>query len=64
MLLGTALLEGIGVWGVIFLLALVMVEGRIRVEERLLTGAFGTEYASYRAAVPQLVPGLHVGRSH
>jgi len=58
MLLGTALLEGIGAWGVVFLVALAAVEGRIMTEERLLTEAFGEQYPRYRAAVPQLVPGL------
>jgi protein-S-isoprenylcysteine O-methyltransferase Ste14 len=62
MLLGTTLLEGIGGWGVIFLLALAVVEGRIVTEERLLTETFGAEYRRYRAEVPRLIPGLRQGR--
>lgn len=58
MLLGTAFLMGIGAWGFLFLAVLVGLEARIRTEERLLADEFGEQYARYRTAVPQLVPGL------
>jgi protein-S-isoprenylcysteine O-methyltransferase Ste14 len=58
MVLGTAFLMGIGAWGFLFLAVLVGLEARIRTEERLLTVEFGEQYARYRAAVPQLVPGF------
>lgn len=58
MLLGIALLAGLGQWLIIFLVCLIVLEVKIRIEERLLLTGFPTEYPQYRHQVPQLIPGL------
>jgi protein-S-isoprenylcysteine O-methyltransferase Ste14 len=58
MLLGTALLAGLGHWLAIFPLALLFAELRIHTEERLMLTTFPAAYPDYRRRVPQLVPGL------
>jgi protein-S-isoprenylcysteine O-methyltransferase Ste14 len=60
MVLGTMLVAGGGPWIVPFPVALILVEFKIRIEERLLTAEFPEEYPSYRTRVPQLVPGLRL----
>jgi protein-S-isoprenylcysteine O-methyltransferase Ste14 len=64
MLLGTTLLVGDGQLIMLVPLALLLLEAKIRVEERLLLATFPQEYASYRHHVPQLVPGLRGWRRH
>ena len=65
MLLGTVLLNGLGVAVGFFLVGAVFVATRIPVEERLMSDTFPAEYARYRERVPRLVPGLHLfRRSH
>lgn len=39
---------------------LMLVEIKIRIEERLMLGESPDEYPRYRQQVPQLVPGLHL----
>jgi len=58
MILGTALLAGLGqaILAVVAVLIVFMV--KIRAEERLLAENFPEEYPAYRQRVPQLVPGL------
>jgi protein-S-isoprenylcysteine O-methyltransferase Ste14 len=58
MLLGTALLVGLGRWLVLFPLALLFAELRIRTEEQLMLATFPEAYPGYRRRVPQLVPRL------
>jgi protein-S-isoprenylcysteine O-methyltransferase Ste14 len=58
MLLGTAFLNGLGVWVAIWLVAVVLLELKIYDEERLLRKTFPEEYERYRRSVPQLVPGV------
>jgi protein-S-isoprenylcysteine O-methyltransferase Ste14 len=58
MLLGTALLAGIGHWLVIFPLAVLFALLRIHTEERLMLATFPEAYPAYRRRVPQLVPAL------
>jgi protein-S-isoprenylcysteine O-methyltransferase Ste14 len=58
MLLGTALLAGLGHWLVIFPLAVLFAELRIRTEEQLMLATFPENYPGYRRRVPQLVPRL------
>jgi protein-S-isoprenylcysteine O-methyltransferase Ste14 len=58
MLLGTSLLVGDGGLILMVPLAVLLLEVRIHVEERLLLATFPDEYASYRRDVPQLVPSL------
>jgi protein-S-isoprenylcysteine O-methyltransferase Ste14 len=58
MVLGTMLLAGGGPWIVPFPVALILVEGKIRIEERFMTAEFPADYPRYRKRVPQLVPGL------
>jgi protein-S-isoprenylcysteine O-methyltransferase Ste14 len=60
MLLGTALLVGIGEWVVIFPVSLVLVEVKIHQEERLMLATFPDDYQRYRQRVPQLIPGLRI----
>jgi protein-S-isoprenylcysteine O-methyltransferase Ste14 len=58
MLLGTTLLVGLGRWLVIFPLAVLFAELRIRTEEQLMLATFPEAYPGYRRRVPQLVPRL------
>ena len=60
MLLGSALVAGGGRLIVAFPVFLVLVEIKIRIEERLMLGEFPDDYPRYRQQVPQLVPGLHL----
>jgi protein-S-isoprenylcysteine O-methyltransferase Ste14 len=62
MLIGATLLSGIGQWIVLFPVALIVFEVKIRREERLMVATFPDEYPRYRTQVPQLVPGLYVLR--
>jgi len=63
MLLGTVLLVGLGRWLVIFPLALLFAELRIRTEEQLMLATFPEAYPGYRRRVPRLVPRLRRARS-
>jgi protein-S-isoprenylcysteine O-methyltransferase Ste14 len=56
MLIGTALLNGLGIWLSYVLVGLVVVKAKIAAEERLLEATFGEEYRAYRRRVGQLVP--------
>lgn len=60
MLLGSALVAGGGRLIVVLPVFLMLVEIKIRIEERLMLGEFPDEYPRYRQQVPQLVPGLHL----
>ena len=65
MLLGTVLLNGLGVSLGFLVVGAVVLTTRIPIEERLMSTAFPHEYASYREHVPLLIPGLHLlRRSH
>lgn len=59
MLLGSVLLAGAGAWIISFPVFLVLLQIKIRVEERLMLAEFPDDYPRYRQRVPQLVPGLH-----
>jgi protein-S-isoprenylcysteine O-methyltransferase Ste14 len=59
MLLGTALLEGLGRWAALFVAVALALQVKIGAEERLLTKQFPEEYERYRQQVPQLIPVLH-----
>ena len=60
MMLGTMLLAGGGPWIVPFPVALILIEFKIRIEERFMMTEFREEYPRYRGRVPQLVPGLRI----
>ena len=60
MLLGSLLVAGGGWWIVPFPVALILIEFKIRIEERFMTAEFPEEYPRYRKRVPQLVPGLRL----
>ncbi len=62
MLLGATLLSGIGQWIVLFPVAVIVFEVKIRMEEHLMLATFPEEYPRYRRRVPQVVPGLYVLR--
>jgi protein-S-isoprenylcysteine O-methyltransferase Ste14 len=57
MLLGSMLVAGAGAWIVPFPIALILIEFKIRIEERFMTAEFPEEYPRYRKRVPQLAPG-------
>ncbi len=59
MLLGSALLNGIGVWIVLVAIGVIGFGVKIHEEEQLLLATFPAEYPGYRQRVPQLVPGLN-----
>lgn len=56
MLLGTALIEGLGRWLVVLAVAVLVLLAKIRSEERLLCRELGEPYGDYRRRVPALVP--------
>ncbi len=60
MLLGSLLVAGAGWWIAPFPVALILIEFKIRIEERFMTAEFPEEYPRYRKRVPQLVPGLRL----
>ena len=62
MLLGTGLLTGDGRILVAFPVYVVLVEIKLHIEERLMLAEFPDDYPRYRRQVPQLVPGLRLGR--
>jgi len=64
MLLGSLLVAGGGLWIVPFPIALILIEFKIRIEERFMTAEFPKEYPRYRKRVPQLVPGLRLVAAH
>jgi protein-S-isoprenylcysteine O-methyltransferase Ste14 len=59
MLLGSALLGGLGQAIVLVPTGLVIAWLKVRAEERLLLATFPDAYAAYRERVPQLIPGWH-----
>jgi protein-S-isoprenylcysteine O-methyltransferase Ste14 len=62
MLLGTVLLNGLGVSLGLLVLGGVFLAIRIPIEERLMNKTFPEAYARYRERVPRLVPGLQLLR--
>ena len=64
MILGATLLSGIGQWIVLFPVALILFEVKIRMEEHLMLATFPDDYPQYRRQVPQLVPGLYALHEH
>jgi protein-S-isoprenylcysteine O-methyltransferase Ste14 len=65
MLLGTVLLNGLGVSLALLLVGAGVLATRIPIEERLMSRTFPDEYARYRKRVPRIVPGLQLlRRSH
>jgi protein-S-isoprenylcysteine O-methyltransferase Ste14 len=60
MFLGSLLLAGAGRWIVAFPVYLVLLEFKIRTEERLMLAEFPGDYPRYRQRVPRLVPGLRM----
>jgi protein-S-isoprenylcysteine O-methyltransferase Ste14 len=58
MLLGSALLGGLGQGILIVVVGLIVFMVKIHMEERLLLVTFPDAYPAYSERVPQLVPGL------
>ena len=62
MLLGSVLLNGLGVSLVFLVIGAVVIATRIPVEERLMSKTFPEQYARYRRRTPRIVPGLRLLR--
>jgi len=62
MVVGSALLNGLGVWLAVIFVGAVFLAPRIAIEERLMNKTFPDEYGRYSERVPRLVPGLRVHR--
>ena len=62
MLLGSVLLNGLGVSLGFLVVGAVFLATRIPIEERLMSQAFPDEYARYRERVPRFVPRLRLLR--
>ncbi|MGH9642753.1 MAG: methyltransferase family protein [Terriglobales bacterium] len=62
MLIGTALLSGIGSWLTGVVAGVVIAQLKLRDEERILTEEFHDEYPSFRRRVPALIPFLRLSR--
>ena len=62
MLVGSALLNGLGGWVVLILVGVALCATRVPIEERLMSKTFPGEYERYRKRVPQLIPGLYLLR--
>src|SRR5262245_22464560 len=62
MILGTVLLNGLGVSLAFLAVGAAIVATRIPIEERLMSRTFPEEYARYRERVPRLLPGLQLLR--
>ncbi len=60
MILGTALLAGLGQAILAVVAGIIVFAVKIHAEERLLLVNFPDEYPAYRQRVPQLIPGLGV----
>ena len=58
MLLGSALLGGLGQGIMLVVVGLIVFEVKIQMEERLLLTVFPDDYPPYQKRVPQLVPGM------
>jgi protein-S-isoprenylcysteine O-methyltransferase Ste14 len=58
MLVGTVLLNGLGVSLVFLVVGAAAIATRIPIEERLMTRTFPEQYPRYRERVPRIVPGL------
>lgn len=55
---GTALEHGLGIMLAGVVVFVLLLQFKIRIEERLLTERFGDEYREYKRTVPGLIPGL------
>ncbi|HXY84903.1 MAG TPA: isoprenylcysteine carboxylmethyltransferase family protein [Gaiellaceae bacterium] len=62
MLVGTVLLNGLGVSLAFLVIGVGVLATRIPIEERLMTKTFPDQYARYRTQVPRIVPGLQLLR--
>jgi len=58
MLLGSALLDGLGRWTFALVAGTALVLFKVRAEERLMSEEFPDDYPQYRRRVPALVPLL------
>jgi protein-S-isoprenylcysteine O-methyltransferase Ste14 len=62
MLVGSVLLNGLGVSLVFLVIGVAVVATRIPIEERLMSRTFPEQYARYRKRTPRIVPGLQLLR--
>ena len=56
MLVGTGLIDHIGFWVVVVPFTAVMLNFKVRAEERLMRDAFGDAYVAYERQVPGVFP--------
>lgn len=61
MVAGTALVQGLGRWVVLFAAVVSAVVAKALAEERLLAREFPADYGRYRDAVPRFVPRIRSG---
>jgi len=62
MLLGSVLLNGLGVSLLFLAIGVAVVATRIPIEERLMSTTFPEQYETYRRRTPRIVPGLQLLR--
>jgi protein-S-isoprenylcysteine O-methyltransferase Ste14 len=62
MILGSVLLNGLGVWLVFLVVGAAVVATRIPIEERLMSRTFPEQYALYRKRTPRIIPGMQLLR--
>jgi protein-S-isoprenylcysteine O-methyltransferase Ste14 len=58
MLLGSAMLDGFGVWTLALIGGGALVLLKVRAEEGLMSDVFPSDYERYRRRVPALIPSL------
>jgi protein-S-isoprenylcysteine O-methyltransferase Ste14 len=58
MLLGTALLNGLGFWIGLPIVGVAVFAAGVHIEEGLMPQTFPEDYERYRRRVPRLIPGL------
>jgi len=63
MLVGTALVQGLGRWLVLVAVVVAALVAKVTAEERLLAREFPVAYGRYRDEVPRLVPRIRA-RGH
>ncbi|SDP29874.1 hypothetical protein SAMN04487897_1702 [Paenibacillus sp. yr247] len=64
MLLGTTLMNGFGKLLLYFVIAVIILEIKIRAEEMLMIETFKDNYLKYKYKVPKLIPRILKGKKN